>query len=362
MSSFEVKAYRVAVEDHPNADRLDLVRPAGTEYVCVSQKGRYEGGDSAVYVPEGAVVPEEVLRYFGFWDESRGKGMLAGPKGDRVKAVRLRGTLSQGILFPINDVYDFLGRDSLYEELDDYGDVLGITKYMPPIPSNMSGKVYACNTIRGYTEIENAKRYPGVLVPGEEVIATEKLHGTCAVFHLDEHGHFHVSSKGMAKKGLAIEPSEGNVYWQAAWRYGMPYRLRRIQEGFTFGDKTERVHVFGEVYGPGVQDLHYGESERAMRVFDILLGSDEWVEQEQVSLICTEYEIPMVPWVYAGPYDQKVIEDAARAKQSILDEDTVREGVVVRAVPERSDDTVGRAMLKFVSDRYLTRKGGTELE
>ena len=76
MSKFEVLVEEVSrVEDHPNADRLSLVGVRG--YNCVSAKledgsHRYKVGDKVVYIPEGAVVPDWLLKK-GFWNEKENK-------------------------------------------------------------------------------------------------------------------------------------------------------------------------------------------------------------------------------------------------------------------------------------------------
>lgn len=105
MADFSVRVVRISepVVDHPNADKLSLIKIGG--YTCISAKledgsHRYKQGDLVVYVPEGAVVPEYILRQ-GFWNEKDNKGMLAGSKGDRVKAKKLRDIFSQGILLPV---------------------------------------------------------------------------------------------------------------------------------------------------------------------------------------------------------------------------------------------------------------------
>lgn len=123
MSDFAVRVLPVRnVRDHPDADRLSIMDVLG--FVTISAKvptgekivndegvevdvltHRYRDGDLVVYVGEAAVVPDWLLKP-GFWKEdptgeTEGKGMLAGSKGNRVKAVRLRGVFSQGIMFPV---------------------------------------------------------------------------------------------------------------------------------------------------------------------------------------------------------------------------------------------------------------------
>lgn len=108
MADFAVRVLPVRnVRNHPDADRLSIMDVLG--FVTISAKledgsHRYQDGDLVVYVPEGALVPEYLLKP-GFWKDDPeggpGKGILAGSKGNRVRAVKLRNVVSQGIVFPV---------------------------------------------------------------------------------------------------------------------------------------------------------------------------------------------------------------------------------------------------------------------
>ena len=95
MSTFEVPLVQITIEEHPNADALELAAVGG--FRAVVKKGRFKTGDWVAYVPEAAVLPEWLLKQEGFWNDEKGKGMMAGSQGNRVKPVKLRGALSEGI-------------------------------------------------------------------------------------------------------------------------------------------------------------------------------------------------------------------------------------------------------------------------
>jgi hypothetical protein len=199
MADFAVRVVEITdpVEHHPDADRLSLMTIGG--YTCISNKledgsHRYSQGDLVVYVPEGAVVPEYLLKP-GFWNEEKGKGILVGSQGNRVKALKLRGIFSVGILFPTVRVsYDANtmsgihrvsnlcvvnedGDNMVVEAGDDVAEFLGITKYEPPVPLELAGEV--CN-IHGKTtkyDFESIQTVPDLFTVGEDVVVTEKLHG-----------------------------------------------------------------------------------------------------------------------------------------------------------------------------------------
>lgn len=188
MSNFEVKIEPIFISQHPDADALEIGNigdPNGWQ--CVVKKGLYKTGDLVAYIGENAVVPEWVLKQYGFWSEEKNKGLLAGSKGDRVKMVRLRGAPSLGICIPIkmeqiqNAKSGWLrlnGSELLTFQGDDVSAELGVTKYEPPIPAQLAGEVFNGSTYVGVNyDIEDIKKFPNVLEEGEQVQMTVKIHG-----------------------------------------------------------------------------------------------------------------------------------------------------------------------------------------
>jgi hypothetical protein len=422
MSTFEVLVRQVDdVRDHPNADRLSLVRILGFEAISAKLENgshRYQVGDPVVYVPEAAVLPEDVLKQFGFWNNEKNMGLLAGRAGNRVRAIRLRGILSQGLIFPLRQgsfmgvSLQFLDRDNhplggenggggaiarAVTTGDDVAEFLSITKYEPPIPVGMSGEVAAAVEFAMDYDIENWQNFPGFL-DNDEVEATEKLHGTCfrICYHptarhpeIFEGGCVSVSSKGLGAKGLVFKDNEANanvLYVRVARELGLTAKVRELGErlgqrvdlfgeifGLTakvreLGERLgQRVDLFGEIFGAGVQDLHYGSSKPSFRAFDIALdrvfvgnNTDSVVNKDALFV---EMGVERVPVLYRGPWNEAELISHRDGKTS-LGGQNIREGIVVTAVGDQgSRDTPQghrlRPTLKMVSPDYLTRKGET---
>lgn len=353
MADFQVRVRRVAsVTPHPNADRLDLVKIDG--YTCVCQKGLHREGNLVIYIPEQALLPQTILEMMGFWKD--GKGTLGGPKGNVVKPVKLRGILSQGLVMPLCELSAYM-KDNL-KLGDDVTYALDITKYEPPIPESLAGSVESID-IRFNYDIEDVKKYPDVLQPGEDVMVTEKLHGSLGALIFTKGSHY-VTSKGLLKKGQVFTKEVDNVYIKAISPYitaleeWLPLNLRRHP-------KVDYI-VFGEVYGPGIQDLHYSLEEPKWAIFDIAVRVDnEWRFmpygwQEDLNGV-----VPIVPALYQGPWSPSIIDTYVNHQRSTK-ADHVREGVVIKTVPERNDNNLGRVILKSINPDYLTRKGGTEYQ
>ncbi|MEU1275403.1 RNA ligase (ATP) [Streptomyces sp. NPDC005799] len=355
MSTLRVTAEVLTVHEHPNADALELAQVG--LYRAVVAKGAYRTGEAAVYIPEQAVLPTALIEELGL------TGRLAGPASDRVKAVRLRGELSQGIVCRPKALADVdLARAAV--EGTDFAETLGITKWVPPIPPTMSGEVESAPDLLPWVDIENLQRFPDIFTPGEDVVLTEKLHGSaCLLTYLADAGRVHVSSKGFGAKSLALKEDPRNLYWRAVRGHAVAEAAARLAERLG----ARRVGIFGEVYGAGVQDLAYGADGRreslGYAVFDVsaeIDGTVRWLDAAEL----LGGELPLVPRLHEGPYDIDRVLEIASGRETVSGRGLhLREGVVVRPTVERySPVTGGRAIAKAVSPAYLTRKGGTEYE
>jgi RNA ligase (TIGR02306 family) len=355
MSTLRVTAEVLTIHEHPNADALELAQVG--LYRAVVAKGAYRTGDAALYIPEQSVLPAGLIEELGL------TGRLAGGNADRVKAVRLRGELSQGIVCRPTALADVdLARAAL--DGTDFAQLLGITKWVPPIPPTMNGEVESAPDLLPWVDIENIQRFPDIFATREDVVLTEKLHGSaCLLTYLADEDRVHVSSKGFGAKSLALKEDPRNLYWRAVHGHDVAGAAARLAERLG----ARRVGVFGEVYGAGVQDLTYGADGRretlGYAVFDVsaeIDGTVRWLDAAEL----LGGELPLVPRLYEGPYDVERVLGIASGRETVSGRELhLREGVVIRPAAERySPVTGGRAIAKAVSAAYLTRKGGTEYE
>ena len=127
MSEFEVKTYQVIIEKHPDLEVTQIECARIGDFYSVVGKGQFQTGDVAAYIPENSLLPDDLIESLGL------TGKLHGSKKNRVKAIRLRGVMSQGIVYKVPDVNE-MGVDVTEQ--------LGITKYEAPIPTHMSGQMW----------------------------------------------------------------------------------------------------------------------------------------------------------------------------------------------------------------------------
>lgn len=393
MTNFAVQIHKLEIRPHDGADALEIAIVGG--YHAVVPKGQYKTGEYALYIPEAALVPDELLDELGL------SGKLSGSGKNRVKAIRLRGVVSQGIVCrpAVMDFPDELWQDQggVLETLvdgsgnpADFAELLGIEKWRPKVPGQMRGKIRerGDSRILPWIEISNIKN-PGVQrqwAEGEPVVATEKIHGTHCMVTLAKaydspsgdpadvqwtgEWEFLVSSKGLGKQGWDLEEEGGNVYWRAAREYKLEEWLRAFVAVTNWGDQgpPDRIGLYGEVYGESIQDLHYGYkgSDLGYRAFDMKIGY-EWVNAGmfgvfvQGLLFACGIDLPVVPVLYSGPYDHETLVNLASG-MSMVGGGHMREGLVIRPWAEQRDGSGARLIAKFISPEYLLRKAGTEFE
>jgi len=385
MSQFTVTVTRIrAIEPIPGADFIELAVVG--EYRSVVKKGQFGPGDLTAYIPEAALIPPDVLSALGL------TGKLAGSGHNRVKAARFKGCLSQGICYPATD--DWV-------EHQDVSALLGIEKYLPPIPMELAGQLFRTDshTTISY-DIENWKKYPTLVQDGEMVVFTEKLHGTwCQAtvlpfgvtlergnvsgpeddqgFGPDLRDRVVISSKGPASSGLAFKLNEANtnnIYIRAMRQYEVPQRIARAFENLLHHGYL--IIVLGEILG--VQDLKYGAHPRTpggllFRVFDLYMTMPgqphlgHFLSDSELDHACLSMGLYRVPVLYRGPFTREILHHYTSGKESVSGTSLhIREGLVIRPRIERIDSTLpvgGRVQLKSISDNYVMRKGeSTEFE
>jgi RNA ligase (TIGR02306 family) len=392
MSDFKVLIQKIFIRPHSNADALEIGNigdPNGWQVIC--RKGLYKTGDLVAFISENSVVPEWVLKNYGFWNEERNKGLLAGSKGDRIKMVKLRGEPSLGICIPVvkydtptgYSIMTNTGEREVFEG-QDVAEFLNVIKYEPPIPIHMAGEVFNAGRDVGVNyDIEDFKNFPNVLIEGEEVQITVKEHGTfCQITFLPETtyardsldnwikietasglGYIAVSSKGLGKEGLFFKDNEANknnIYLNTT----RPL-FYNIVEYFT-KEGVNCATVVGEVFGAGIQKgFDYGFTKPTFNVFDIymgLRGIGHYVDDAELDTMKTIMDINRVPVVYRGPYSFEIMDKLANAPETEFGKvKHVREGVVVKPCKERRARELGRVAMKHRSIAYMCKTTGEEI-
>lgn len=346
------------------AERIELVRIKN--WWCVAGKGHYKVGDKAVYVPPESLVPESLADRWGIAKYcSQPAKDAAGNRaaGLRVRACRFMGTPSFGTIQDPDDPSWSIGTD--------VSEYYGITKYEPPVKSSDGDAAPSVIQFHAYTSIENFGNYPNVFNEGEEVVITEKIHGTnwrgglvCSDY--DSTWEWMAGSHSIRRKEFD-EKGRRSRYWLPFSTEEDNCPLRDMLTSIRHEKEAKQsVIAFGEIFGPGVQDMTYGQKGLAFRLFDISVDGT-YLDYDEFVTYLTAYQIQMVPLLYRGPFSPQKVYELVDGPTTICDQSEIvtkfkgREGVVFKPIRERFDPTLkGRTVLKFISADYLSRKGGTE--
>lgn len=121
-----------SVAHHSNADTLDVVHVLG--YQCIVKRDQFQAGQLVVLIQPDVVLPNAP------WTT------LYKAKSNRVKAIRLRQVWSMGIVEPITLLMTHISQQLpaeqtvAFNEGQEVSEILGITKYEPPLPQDINAK------------------------------------------------------------------------------------------------------------------------------------------------------------------------------------------------------------------------------
>lgn len=334
MSTHSVNVVTIdSVSPHPNAERLAIAHVGGWQ--CVVGIDQFKPGDTAVYIEPDYVI-DTTRPEFKFLDK-KGDG-----KPHRLKAVRLRGALSFGLLIPVPPSLAGVpvGADVMEE--------LGVTRYVPPIrQGNVSfGDMQELpHNERPWHaspkfDLENIQRYPNLIKPGEGVVVTEKIDGTNARYMFWEDKMY------VGSRNRWLKPESDNVWTRILRETPGIADFCRAFPGWT---------LYGEIYGP-IQALKYGQTAPKFAAFAAYSATTgKWLPTPHILL--SQY-VAHAPVIMEGPYDDATIKAFAEADSIIPGAPAghMREGVVITPMIERHDNEIGRVSLKYISQRYWLDK------
>jgi RNA ligase (TIGR02306 family) len=365
MSELIVKVSKIdKVESHPDADKLDLFTIRGWKIIANKKEidgnlvPRYSVNDLVVFVPPDAILPLELS------DKMEITKYLAPVKengqyiGGRVKAIRLRGQPSYGCMFEAPE-------GSI--EGDDVAAKYGITKWEPPLECKEGDAERPDAAFLKYTSIENIGNYPQLFSDGEDVVFTEKTHGMNErlgkIYQLNDNGEkefiYMAGSHGVRRKEYDADGNR-SMFWEP-----LTENMKKLLDHLC--EDKNNVIVYGEIFGSGIQDMTYGQSGRSFIAFDINVNGNFIDFDEKVKLF-SDFNIPMVPTLYKGPFSMEKVEEFTSGPTTICDPSKAgkfkgREGIVIVPVKERTGiykGNQGRVILKSISVDYLARKGATD--
>lgn len=342
------------IKPHPNADRLEIatfeMKGSGpSSYEVVVGKGEFQPGSLACYFSVDCILPTNHPS-FEFL-KTRADG--AGKTHFRLKAARLRGVFSQGLLVSAPSNAEF-GQ----QVAEQYGVTYHRTEMEDPRGPTAPSARPKAQPFPVYS-VESLKKAPHLFELGDQVHITEKIHGTNfrfgwvrrKVLGIPFGWKFVVGSHRVIKDGTRGGFYKEDVWTDAAEHMKLGEAVRDYR-GYTFYGE-----LYGHTYsGKPIQDLTYGrkpEEGPGLRIFDIRTPSGRYMPPFQRLAAVADCGLRAVPVLYAGPYVPGMAAKYAEGESNVC-KTQIREGCVV----ENSDDWgASRRKAKFVGQGYLMRKG-----
>jgi RNA ligase (TIGR02306 family) len=339
-----------AVDPIPSADAIEKVRVLG--WWVVAKKGEHQPGARLVYCEIDSLLPErpefEFLRPSSFKPaQTDATGVTILPAGFRIKTVKLRGQVSQGICFPLS----ILPPDAPTEEGADVTESLGVRKWEPPLPVGMGGKVKG--GFPGFLPKTDETRVQVLEAAlqrhrGKTFYVTEKLDGTSFTAFLRQ-GEFGICSRNL----WMDEADESNILVRVAKGLKLEEKLRDTRDRL-----GHDVAIQAEVIGPGIQKNKYGLKEVTLRVFNVLnVDTYRLLDHPGKLAALADMGLEPVPQLGAIVLNHTVDELVAYSEgTSVLNPQVQREGVVLRPpVEEYDEDVGGRLSFKAINPKFLLK-------
>ena len=325
------------LEPIEGADAIEKATVLGWQLVV--KKGDFKAGDLIIYCEIDSLMP------------SKPEFEFLKPRGMRVRTIRLRGQISQGICFPLS----LLPSDFNVIEDADCTEVLGIVKYEAPVPAYLSGKVkgkfpsFIPKTDE--TRVQVLQKLLDKYV-GEKCYVTEKIDGTSVTYYINN-GEF-----GVCSRNLELLEDGENTFWKVARQMDIENKLRSLNGNYA---------IQGEVVGEFIQDNKLklrGQTAKFFSVFDI--DKFEYLPFEKFMDFLKLLELPAVPIIstdYQLSNDINAIIKMATRK-SLVNPEAWAEGIVIRPTAEKIDLLLstqnfnnGRVSFKAINPEFLLKYG-----
>jgi RNA ligase (TIGR02306 family) len=328
------------VKNHPNADRLDIVTVLGWQ--CVVGRDTFKAQDFCVYLEIDSLIPtkHEWVKFLQNKDKP--------DKPVRIKTIRLRGSMSQGLVLPVS----ILPPDCTIEEGKDVTELLEITKYEPEIPACLNGDVKGLlPAIIPHTDECRIQSFPELIneFQGRLVYIAQKIDGTsCTITYHD--GESNVCGRNYSFK----EKETDNVYWEVAKKYDVIRKLKEI------ADKTGIFYgVQGECFGGGIQKNRLGIKGHELAVFNVRnINIGRYLGFYEFKEFCDRLQLQTVPILQIAKFEWKSVEELLELAKGKYASGKNQEGIVIRPVEEFYSEVLrGRASFKVINNEFLLEGG-----
>jgi RNA ligase (TIGR02306 family) len=319
------------IEPIAGADAIECAVIGGWRVVI--KKNEYAVGDLAVYFEIDSWIPTELAPFLSKGKEPR---EFEGIKGERLRTVKLRGQLSQGLLLNLDHAIPWTNS---YQLDEDVSEVLGIIKWERPMNAQLAGMAKgnfpSLIPKTDQERVQNLKNEINAAIEaGLEFEVTEKLEGSSMTAYMID-GEF-----GVCSRNMDLKQDENNSFWQVAINDNIELKIRSLD--------MDNIAIQGELVGPGIQGNIYNLSKHEFYVFDVYdIKGGCYLNPKDREAIIARIGLKHVPVIWhkwkLAPVDAIIAQADA---SSFLNKNQAREGIVFKQID-------GGMTFKAISNKYL---------
>lgn len=350
LASIQIVSELLPIE---GADAIELAKMQDNAWQCVVKKGELKVGDLAVYMEIDSLLP--VRDEFAFMASRGTKTMADGSVGFRLKTVKLKGCISQGLLLPWSTFSSL--QVFAVAPGDDVTELLGVKLFEGPVAASLAGD--AKGSFPGClrkTDQERIQNLPWVL----ETCANMKFEVSVKLDGSSMTSFINGDEFGVCSRNLNLKNTEGNRFWCIARQYSIEEKLKKFHE------RTGRnLAIQGEVVGEGIQKNRDKIKGHKLFVFDIwdidkqwhLLPDERAIVIDQLNMLRIGSDLEQVPLFRIGELGHmtltKTVAELLLLAEGLGYNSDNREGLVFKACERDRNGQV--FSFKAISNRYLLK-------
>lgn len=319
---------------HNNAEKLEIAFILGWQ-VVINKEENLKVGDKVIYFEIDSILPE-----------GQGWSKFMEKCKYRVKTIKIRGEISQGLIIPLSKVFPIEVIE--FNEGENLTTLLNITKYEDEdiqISTNKS-KVSSFPSEYGVSKTDEPRiqSMPRLLKEfnGKPYIATLKYDGTSSTFIFDNSNNEFI----VCSRNQKLEESKDDLYWKTAKTYKIQEILKRQPDYI----------LQGEIYGPKINGNKLNVKEVKLVIFNVFSRiKNKGLDYEDLVLFCKENNLEYASLMKSGDsFNETVASLLESVKGNYPNTNFPREGFVYR-LKNNWDDEV-RCSFKVINNDYLLKK------
>jgi len=327
------------IRDIPDADLIQAYRING--WWVVGKKEEFTVGELVTYLEIDSWVPNELAPFLSKGKEPR---EYRGIRGERLRTVKLKKQISQGLILSIESCIEAKGCWSSLEDGTNATEWLGVIKWEAPedfISANAKGNFPSFIPKTDQERIQNLAREVNIwLIDYSLWQKTEKLDGSSMTVFVN------AGQSGVCSRNLELLEDETNSYWKMTNKYKLIEALRST---------NRNLAIQGEIYGMGINGNLYNLDDQRFALYAIYdIDQQVYLAPEDAYKLSLSLGVPHVS--HEGI---KRLKDSFNSLQDIIQDadgfstinpKSIREGYVYKNVTTNES-------FKVISSSYLLKKG-----